>query len=70
MADLMSKLVLGIIGITVAVYVLSNAFVPAISGADFSNVGGQDLGWVVGILALLVVIGLAYAGYKHFLGNQ
>jgi len=69
MVELMEKMILGVITAVVVLYILINAFVPAVNDADLTNVSGSNYQWIIGIVIIVIFVGFAIASYKHFLGK-
>ena len=69
MASLVEKGILAIIGLIIIFY-MADPLVTALSAPNLTDVGGQDLSWVVTIVAIVFFAGLAVAVYYMMLKGK
>lgn len=68
MASLVEKGILAIIALIIIFY-MATPLVTALNAVNLTDVGGQDLTWVVTIVGIIFFAGLAVAVYYVMIGK-
>jgi hypothetical protein len=63
MVQMLEKGIVGILTLIVIFY-MANPLVTALTGVDLSNVSGQDLSWIPGLVGIVFFVAIVLSVYK------
>jgi hypothetical protein len=64
--DIGEKVIGGVLALGIGFYLIAYLLIPSLTAGNYSDVGGVDLSFIVSIVGILVIVGMAYGAYKHF----